>query len=543
MSRHRPRRRATRPTPASSAPRRSAGAWGARARASTTSSARSAPCCACSASAASTRRAGRWPASAVDRWLAARSRRPRRRDRPAVRDGPARVRPRPAAAGPGRRVRRRRPRPRGGAPARARPARRRRGRGHPPRRRSAIERIDADRTARRELLDCSARRRGRGSARRSPSPTSRARSTRSPALVAAGIDLLRVEVPIGRELADRLQAPGSRTSRPGAPGDSRAARADQPIDATRRRPAASARSASSADSPTGSPPSAAATSGWPPSAPALGVPEGAVVAAFERVDLVEAGPDRRDRRRRRRRRTARSPTTPSPDRLHRRAGTLVAIGAGPLVVAPDLASGVPSDPATRSGRALALQLLGVALAQGRRHAPPTQDRRRRVSRLARRRADRPARASSPRSPSAGRCSRTPVRSIEPPRRPPDRMAAWPHLLAAALVGAGDTVFVMRRSGRAARPWPAETRAAATSRGRGGARPRSSLGRCTGVALRSRPRRWSPRRSRRSTGSPTSAGGRSPAIAPATVRRARSAATRSPSAPEAFDPFAALGSAR
>jgi hypothetical protein len=48
-------------------------------------------------------------------------------------------------------------------------------------------------------------------------------------------------------------------------------------------------------------------------------------------------------------------------RLHRRADTLIAIGPGPLVVAPDLARGQPADAATRSGRALALQLLGVAL--------------------------------------------------------------------------------------------------------------------------------------------------------------------------------------
>ena len=92
------------------------------------------------------------------------------------------------------------------------------------------------------------------------------------------------------------------------------------------------------------------------------MPEGAVVAAFERVDLVEADP------------MAEivvggvDPDRSLADhafarRLHRRADTFVSIGPGPLVVAPDLHSGVPSDPATRSGRALALQLLGVALAR------------------------------------------------------------------------------------------------------------------------------------------------------------------------------------
>jgi hypothetical protein len=96
--------------------------------------------------------------------------------------------------------------------------------------------------------------------------------------------------------------------------------------------------------------------------PPLGVPEGAVVAAFERVDLVEADP------------VAEivdggvDPDRSLADhafarRLHRRADTFVSIGPGPLVVAPDLHSGQPSDPATRSGRALALQLLGVALAR------------------------------------------------------------------------------------------------------------------------------------------------------------------------------------
>ncbi|HLQ48643.1 MAG TPA: hypothetical protein VK233_06680, partial [Candidatus Dormibacteraeota bacterium] len=43
---------------------------------------------------------------------------------------------------------------------------------------------------------------------------------------------------------------------------------------------------------------------------------------------------------------------------------MVALSAGPLVVASDLARGVPSDPATRAGRALAIQLLSVALARG-----------------------------------------------------------------------------------------------------------------------------------------------------------------------------------
>ena len=95
--------------------------------------------------------------------------------------------------------------------------------------------------------------------------------------------------------------------------------------------------------------------------PALAAPDQAVVAAFERIDLVLADPIREIVSGR-----------VDPDRAladhafaHRlllRAGTRVVVPAGPLVVAADLAAGVPSDTATRSGRALALQALTVALA-------------------------------------------------------------------------------------------------------------------------------------------------------------------------------------
>jgi D-Lysine 5,6-aminomutase TIM-barrel domain of alpha subunit len=93
----------------------------------------------------------------------------------------------------------------------------------------------------------------------------------------------------------------------------------------------------------------------------LAAPEQAVVAAFERIDAVIADPLREIV-------TGRV----HPDRAladhvfaHRllcRAGVRVLVPAGPLVVAPDMASGIPSDPATRSGRSLALQLLAIELA-------------------------------------------------------------------------------------------------------------------------------------------------------------------------------------
>src|SRR5205085_9073139 len=40
------------------------------------------------------------------------------------------------------------------------------------------------------------------------------------------------------------------------------------------------------------------------------------------------------------------------------------LGAGPLVVGPDIARGIPSSPSSRAGRALALQIVGVAIARG-----------------------------------------------------------------------------------------------------------------------------------------------------------------------------------
>ena len=94
---------------------------------------------------------------------------------------------------------------------------------------------------------------------------------------------------------------------------------------------------------------------------AFAAPEQAVVAAFERIDFVEADPireiveDNVD------------PARALADHafahwLQARAGCRVLIGPGPLALGADVASGVPSDAATRAGRALALQALGVELA-------------------------------------------------------------------------------------------------------------------------------------------------------------------------------------
>ncbi len=227
----------------------------------------------------------------------------------------------------------------------------------------AVERIDADRVARRELLDLlgEAPRPWIGTTLSEPDVDEAL--DEAAALGSAGFDLLRVEVPIGRELADRMQSAGVEppewhpSERGG--GQGRAAEMDGADPAPSGSQRALARLRRAADGV------AAQRRGYVrlgTAIPPLGVPEGAVVAAFERVDLVEADP------------VAEivvggvDPDRSLADhafarRLHRRSDTFVSIGPGPLVVAPDLVSGVPSDPATRSGRALALQLLGVALAR------------------------------------------------------------------------------------------------------------------------------------------------------------------------------------
>jgi hypothetical protein len=94
---------------------------------------------------------------------------------------------------------------------------------------------------------------------------------------------------------------------------------------------------------------------------AFAAQEQAVVAAFERIDFVGADPIREI-----------VEDNLDPDRaladhafahrLQARAGCRVVLGPGPLALGADVASGIPSEAATRAGRALALQALGVELA-------------------------------------------------------------------------------------------------------------------------------------------------------------------------------------
>lgn len=181
------------------------------------------------------------------------------------------------------------------------------------------------------------------------------------ALVAAGLDLIRIEVPIGRELAGRLSAAGRDVPewrpRQGARGAASRGPADPAPIGSQRALTGLRALVDRAAAERGAYVRLATV------LPSLGAPEGAVVAGFERIDLIAsdvvaeivAGGVEPDRA---------LADHAFAHRLVRRAGTLMMVGPGPLVVAPDLSAGLPSNPATRAGRALALQMIGVALARG-----------------------------------------------------------------------------------------------------------------------------------------------------------------------------------
>ena len=221
---------------------------------------------------------------------------------------------------------------------------------------ASLERIDAQRTVRRETMAVlgDAARPWLATTVRDPDVEGALEEAAD--LIEAGVDLLRIEVPIGRELVERLIDAGRDVPewRP----------RDRP-DVERRDPAPTGSQRALAQLRTAVDQAAAERRAYVRLGmvvPALGAPEGSVVAAFERIDLIASDvmaeivadgvePDRA------------LADHAFAHRLARRAGTSVLVGSGPLVVAPDLRAGVPSDPATRAGRALALQLLGVTLAR------------------------------------------------------------------------------------------------------------------------------------------------------------------------------------
>ena len=302
---------------------------------------------------------------------------------------------------------------------------------------AAIQRIDAQRTVRHETLDIL------GDA---PRPwlgaTLREREVdaalgEAAALIAAGLDLIRIEVPIGRELAARLTDAG-RDVPEWRPRDSADRERPMPVPTGSQRALAILRDAVDE--------AAAERRAYVRLAivvPALGAPEGAVVAAFERIDVIASDamaeivadgvePERA------------LADHAFAHRLARRAGTAILVGSGPLVVAPDLSAGIPSDPATRAGRALALQLLGVSLAR----TDGLGDSQIIVAAL-------PPWLTEEPTPGALAMAEVAVRRalfpghpfafLEPPAGG-GRPGLWPYVQAAAAVRAGDIALVLRARG-------------------------------------------------------------------------------------------------
>ena len=226
---------------------------------------------------------------------------------------------------------------------------------------AALARADANRTARRELMALlgDARWPLLGATLESPAVVDAI--DEAVAAVGAGAGAIRVLVPPNRELASLSAHAGTPVEAwqpgPGSRGGLDAFDpAGPPVPTGSRRALAVLRAALD---------DAGARNGryirLLTESPALAAPDQAVIAAFERIDVVVADPLREIV-------TGRV----DPDRAladhgfaHRllvRAGTRVVVPAGSLLVASDVAAGIPSNAAIRSGRALALQLLAVSLA-------------------------------------------------------------------------------------------------------------------------------------------------------------------------------------
>lgn len=221
---------------------------------------------------------------------------------------------------------------------------------------AVLERIAANRTARTELLSVLGEPARPWVGFAASEPTVDNAREEIARLVADGADVVRVTVPAGRELTDRLYESGAAVA-PWRPRPRRG-ESDEPVPAGSQRGLAELRGVVDG--------AAAERRRYvrlASAAPPLAGPEQAVVAVFERLDLVEADPLAEI-----------VDAGVDPDRaladhafanlLQGRAGCHLLIGPGPLVVAPDMRRGLPSDAATRAGRALALQLISVALARG-----------------------------------------------------------------------------------------------------------------------------------------------------------------------------------
>ncbi len=223
--------------------------------------------------------------------------------------------------------------------------------------RAALDRVDSNRTAHRELLDLLGEAPRPWIAAALDAPNLDLAPAEAEALVHAGADIVRVHTPAVRELVLQLHDLGLE------PHDWRPRDPDEPDEDPATIPAGSQRGLAVIRAGLDEAGAEAGRYAWlASSASALAAPEQAIAAALERVDAVEADP------------LAEivaggvDPDRALADhsflrRMLARAGTTVIVGPGPLVVAPDLARGLPSDPPTRAGRAFALQALALALAR------------------------------------------------------------------------------------------------------------------------------------------------------------------------------------
>ena len=219
---------------------------------------------------------------------------------------------------------------------------------------AAVDRIDANRTARRELLELLGDAAGPWVGTSLAEPAVHEATDEARQLVRDGADIIQVDVPAGRELVRRLGERGVEVPR-WLPRERGIAAPPDDAPAGSQRGLAGLRDTLDR---------AAATRGayvrLLATPPALATPETAVVAAFERIDIVEGDPVTEIVS------AGVDPARAIADHVaaagfHRRAGTAVLLGPGPLTVAPDLAAGMPSDPATRAGRSIALQLAAAGL--------------------------------------------------------------------------------------------------------------------------------------------------------------------------------------
>ncbi len=309
--------------------------------------------------------------------------------------------------------------------------------------RAAMDRMDANRTARRELLAVlgDPPRPWVGTGLGSAAIVDALDEAR--AAIDAGAELVRVDVPPSRELADRTAGSGAPVERWRAQPSSRGGLdaydpSGQPIPTGAQRALAVLRRFVDE--------AGARRRGYVrimTDAPALAAPDQAVVAAFERIDVVIADPMREVVAGR-----------VDPDRAiadhvfaHRllaRAGTQVLVPAGPLIVARDLAAGMPSDPATRSGRALALQLLAVALARRDGLAAEAVVLGGFPDWLVEE-SDAPARVAAEIAIRRALLPGHPIAFIEPPLSQ-DLASMWHAIVGALLADAGETMAIVRRPG-------------------------------------------------------------------------------------------------